>query len=85
MSDVCYRNYHTLFKYIELEVCGIYNHTICYNNGTCDNNTCICPYPYTGYDCSYTVTITSELLHMCVCFMIVMLHVAVDPCGLLSG
>ena len=38
----------------ELEVCGMHHMVICYNNGTCDedNNTCSCPYPYTGYECN---------------------------------
>ena len=36
---------------LELEVCGLYNETICYNNGTCINGLCVCPSPYTGYDC----------------------------------
>ena len=40
---------------IEVEVCGTYNQVTCYNNGTCYNNSCVCPYPYTGYDCSFTV------------------------------
>ena len=37
---------------LELEVCGLYNETICYNNGTCINGLCVCPSSYTGYDCS---------------------------------
>ena len=43
------------FIIIEVEVCGTYNQVTCYNNGTCYNNSCVCPYPYTGYDCSFTV------------------------------
>ena len=35
-----------------VEVCGPYNNTICYNNGTCQSGSCVCPSPYTGYDCS---------------------------------
>ena len=36
-------------------MCGTYNQVTCYNNGTCYNDSCVCPYPYTGYDCSFTV------------------------------
>ena len=36
----------------EVEFCGSNNSFICYNNGYCANGLCVCPYPYTGYDCT---------------------------------
>ena len=41
----------SLVSLLVLNLCGSYNETICYNNGTCQNGSCACPYPYTGYDC----------------------------------
>ena len=47
---------HFCFFFTVLEVCGTApNRTICYNNGSCVNNTCRCTSEYTGQNCTQNV------------------------------
>ena len=46
-----------------LEVCGVSNDLLCFYNGTCVDDVCVCPMPFTGANC------TEEIceLRMCLC------------------
>ena len=59
-----------MFSQSALEVCGAdHNRTICYNNGSCVNGTCMCPAGYTGLSCSN---------YVCECFFLECKDIHVD-------
>ena len=60
----------SMFSQSALEVCGAdHNRTICYNNGSCVNGTCVCPAEYTGPSC---------IDYVCECFTTTMMHVVMN-------